>query len=79
MTESDAMDDISLEAAIQVHEQFSAALQSTGMRKRVPVKKKPELREFGIGLNIPKEQLAPTRHSFEPAEWVLIFTDDYWS
>jgi len=39
MTESDAMDDISLEAAIQVHEQFSAALQSTGMRKRVPEKK----------------------------------------
>lgn len=35
--------------------------------------------QFGMGLNIPEEQLAPTRHIFEPAEWALILTNDYWS
>ncbi|KAF1360397.1 geranylgeranyl pyrophosphate synthase [Lizonia empirigonia] len=35
--------------------------------------------QFGMGLNIPDEELAPTRHVFEPAEWALVLTNDYWS
>ena len=32
-----------------------------------------------MGLNIPDEEIAPTRHIFEPAEWALVLTNDYWS
>lgn len=35
--------------------------------------------QFGMGLNIPDEEIAPTRHIFEPAEWALVLTNDYWS
>ncbi len=35
--------------------------------------------QFGMGLNIPDEELASTRHVFEPAEWALVLTNDYWS
>nr|A0A2Z6FZ31.1 RecName: Full=Sesterterpene synthase btcA; Short=TS; AltName: Full=Betaestacins biosynthesis cluster protein A; Includes: RecName: Full=Terpene cyclase; Includes: RecName: Full=Geranylgeranyl diphosphate synthase; Short=GGDP synthase; Short=GGS; Includes: RecName: Full=Geranylfarnesyl diphosphate synthase; Short=GFDP synthase [Neocamarosporium betae]BBE36502.1 putative bifunctional terpene synthase [Neocamarosporium betae] len=35
--------------------------------------------QFGMGLNIPDAELAPTRHIFEPAEWALVLTNDYWS
>lgn len=32
-----------------------------------------------MGLNISDEELAPIRHIFEPAEWALVLTNDYWS
>ncbi|KAI9150204.1 Ophiobolin F synthase [Paramyrothecium foliicola] len=35
--------------------------------------------QFGMGINISDEDLKPLRHIFDPAEWALVLTNDYWS